>query len=75
MRTNFICKAFLLTAALFSTALAEDAKLEDVTVEKNEFSNTATFIGGPIDGIVDDKKTKCDVDIDDIKQYAVVVSI
>eukprot|EP00833_Pecoramyces_ruminatium_P018698 jgi/Orpsp1_1/1192730/evm.model.d7180000095459.1 len=72
MRTNFICKAFLLTAALFSTALAEDAKLEDVTVEKNEFSNTATFIGGPIDGIVDDKKTKCDVDIDDIKQYAVV---
>jgi len=69
MKTNFICKAFLLTAALFTTSFAKE---EDYVVKKNEFSNTATFIGGPVDGIVEGKSSKCEVDIKDLKQYAVV---
>jgi len=72
MKTNFICKAFLLTAALFSTSFAKHVVEENYVVEKNEFSNTATFIGGPVDIGIDDKLNKCEVNTDDIKQYAVV---
>ncbi|OUM65351.1 hypothetical protein PIROE2DRAFT_69108 [Piromyces sp. E2] len=72
MKTNFICKAFLLTAALFSSSMAKTVE-ENLVIEKNEFSNTATYIGGPVDGIIDNNsKTKCDVNIDDLEQYAVV---
>jgi hypothetical protein len=73
MITNAICKAFLLTAALFTTSFAKKKVVkEDVSVELNEFSNTATFIGGPVDGIVEGKSSKCEIDIDDLKQYAIV---
>jgi len=65
MRTNFINKAFLLTAALFSSAFASDA-LTDITIKKNHYSNTATFI----DGITEDN-TSCGK-IDGISQYAIV---
>ncbi len=75
MRTNFICKAFLLTAALFCTSLANEVVEEDYIIAKNEFSNTATFIGGVVDGIVEDEHNTCESDLSKIKQYAVVVSI
>lgn len=72
MKSNFICKAFLLTAALFSSAFAKTVE-ENLVIAKNEFSNTATFIGGPVDGLIDDNsKSKCDVDISKLEQYAVV---
>ncbi|KAL6630277.1 hypothetical protein U3516DRAFT_738968 [Neocallimastix sp. 'constans'] len=66
MRTNFIYKAFLFTATLFSTSFAKSAP------EENPYANTATYIGGPVDGIVDSKNNKCKVDIDGIEQYAIV---
>jgi len=66
MRTNFICKAFLLTATLFSTSFAKSA------AKKNLYANTATYIGGPVDGVVDSENNKCKVDIDNIEQYALV---
>jgi len=72
MKTNFICKAFLLTAALFCTSFAKDVVEEDYVVEKNEFSNTATYIGGVVDGIVEDEHNTCESDLSNIKQYAVV---
>lgn len=71
MRTNFICKAFLLTAALFSTSFAKQVE-EDYVVEKNRFSNAATYIGGPVDTGIDEKLNRCEVNINDIKQYAIV---
>jgi len=72
MRTNIICKAFLLTTVLFTTSFSKKVVKEDVSVKVNEFSNTATFIGGPVDDNADGKSKSCEVDTDKLKQYAVV---
>lgn len=72
MKSNFICKAFLLTAALFATSFAKETIEEEYVLEKNEYSNTATFIGGPVDGIIEDEHNTCEADLSSISQYAVV---
>jgi len=73
MKSNFICKAFLLTAVLFASSFAaKDTVEEEYVLEKNEYSNTATFIGGPVDGIIEDEHNTCETDLSSISQYAVV---
>jgi len=79
MRFNFICKAFLLTASLFATTFAEEVAEvqkqiieEDYVFRRNEYTNTATFIGGPVDGIIEDEHNTCEADLSSVSQYAVV---
>jgi len=65
MKANFF-KTLLLATALLTTSFAKK--------EQSKYANTATFIGGPVDGIDDNnKKEKCnDIDVKKLDQYAIV---
>ncbi|ORX53416.1 hypothetical protein BCR36DRAFT_403628 [Piromyces finnis] len=72
MKFNLIGKALLLSTALFSVSLAKKVEQQEV-IKKSKYSNTATYIGGAIDGIKGNGKCK-KVDLGSLKQQYAVVS-